>query len=320
MISVVLPCYNEKDTLPEAHARFTFALDKMGEPWEILVVNDGSHDASSEILKSIHQKDPRWKVINFSRNYGHQAALSCGLAHAAGDAVVLMDLDLQDPPEVLPELIAEWRNGYQVVYAIRKKRKEHFIKRALYFFFYRLLKMVSNIDIPLDSGDFCVMDRQVVDVLNRLPERNRFLRGLRAWVGFRQKGVEYERQERFGGAPKFTYRKLMGLGLDGLFSFSKLPLQLIGYAGIVISSFSFLGAVFFIMHRMLDFKIFGFSPKDVPGTATVVVSILFMGGVQLVCLSIMGEYLGRVFDEVKQRPNWVIKDSLGFGTKTASHS
>lgn len=315
MISVVTPCYNESEILREAYARFTSALESLGEPWEVVVVNDGSSDGSREILHRIHMKDGRWKVINLSRNYGHQAALSCGMRYSSGDCVALMDLDLQDPPEELPRFIAEWRKGFQVVYAVRKKRKENVLKKLLYYVFYRLLKFVSNIDIPLDSGDFCVMDRQVVDIIQRMPERNRFLRGLRVWVGFRQTGLAYERPERFAGTPKYTFRKLFYLALDGLFSFSKMPLRLIALLGVFVSGVSFSGALFFVVHRLLDFKIFGFSPKDVPGTASIIVSVLFMGGIQMICLSVIGEYLGRVLDEVKRRPNWVVESSFGLSQK-----
>ena len=312
MISIVLPCFNEESVLPEAFRQLTEALASLGEPWEVIIVDDGSTDGSREFLRRLSRQDGRWKTIFFSRNFGHQAALSCGLDSASGACVIMMDLDMQDPPSVIHRFIAEWKRGYRVVYAVRMKRKENILKRTMYYLFYRFLSLISDIDIPLDAGDFCLMDRQVVDVIKRLPERNRFLRGLRVWVGFPQIGIEYERQSRAGGEPKYNIPKLISLALDGLFSFSKKPLRFIALLGIIISILSFLGAVFFILHRILNFTLFGFPAKNVPGTATIVVAVLFIGGMQLVCLSIIGEYLGRVFDETKSRPNWVVESRLGF--------
>jgi dolichol-phosphate mannosyltransferase len=312
VISLVLPCFNEESVLPEACRQLTDALVSLGEPWEVIIVDDGSTDGSREFLRGMSRQDSRWKAVFLSRNFGQQAALSCGLDAASGGCVILMDLDMQDPPSVIHRFIAEWKRGYRVVYAVRMNRQENILKRTLYFLFYRFLSLVSDIDIPLDAGDFCLMDREVVDVIKRLPERNRFLRGLRVWAGFPQMGVEYDRPSRLGGAPKYNASKLISLALDGLFSFSKKPLRFIALLGIIISAFSFLGTVFFILNRILNFTLFGFPAKNVPGTATIVVAVLFIGGMQLVCLSIIGEYLGRVFDETKGRPNWVVESRLGF--------
>ena len=208
MISIVIPVYNEKENISELYNRITSAAEQWGDDYEVVVVDDGSSDSSLQQLAMIHWQDPRWKVLSFSRNFGHQAAVSAGLFYSRGDVVALMDADLQDPPEELPRFLEKWREGYQVVYAIRTQRKEGLLKRACYKLFYRLLRRLASIDIPVDAGDFCVMDRMVVEVLRAMPERTRFVRGLRSWAGFRQVGVPYERSSRHAGAPKYTLSKL----------------------------------------------------------------------------------------------------------------
>jgi dolichol-phosphate mannosyltransferase len=265
-----------------------------------------------ELIRTIVERDPRWRAIRFARNFGHQAAVSAGLAHADGDAVIVMDADLQDPPEELHRFIAKWREGYEVVYAVRHKRKEGLLKRALYLFFYRLLARLAETPIPLDSGDFCLMDRKVVDLLRAMPERNRFVRGLRAWVGFRQIGLSYERQARAGGKPQYNLRKLIQLARDGVFSFSSSPLRLATRLGSVVSLVAFVGTVFTLAQRLFAdwFARIGMAPP--PGFATIVMAILFLGGVQLLCLGIIGEYIGRIYDEVKGRPHWIVWESAGF--------
>ncbi len=312
MISIVLPCYNEEAILPEALRRFTLAGQSFGKPYEILIINDGSRDNSQDIITDYSKSDPNVKLINFSRNFGHQAAISCGLRHASGNVVIVMDIDLQDPPEELHRFLAKWKEGYDVVYAVRQHRKENIFKRASYALFYKMLRRLANVDIPLDSGDFCVLDRKIVDLLNNMPERNRFVRGLRAWVGFKQIGIPYDRHARTAGETKYSLTKLFGLALSGLFSFSKFPLRFITVLGFSISIGSFAGLIFFTLHRLLDFKIFGYSPRDVPGTATIVTCLLFVGGIQLICLSFMGEYLGIIYEEVKNRPGWIIESRVGF--------
>lgn len=303
-ISVVIPAYNEQENIPLLYERLVAALEALGESFEIVLVNDGSRDRTLPILHELAARDPRVVAVDLARNFGHQIAISAGMAQARGRAVIIMDADLQDPPEVLGQFVARWRDGYEVVYAIREKRKEGVLKRAAYSGFYRLLKRVAQIDIPLDAGDFCIMDRRVVDLLVRMPERNRFVRGIRSWVGFRQVGLAYERQARNAGRPKYTLTRLIYLALDGLISFSYLPLRLISIAGIAVSLLSILIAVFYV----IQYFTVGLNP---PGFATLVVAIFFFAGVQLITLGVIGEYIGRIFEEVKSRPLYVIRDVRG---------
>ena len=310
-ISVVVPCYNEQEVLPQLFPRLTAAAEHWGLDFEIICVNDGSRDRTWELLQAQHQADPRWRVLSFARNFGHQAAASAGLYHARGDAVIIIDADLQDPPEQVDRLIAKWREGFHVVYAVRRQRRDHFLKRVLAWGFYRVLSKMVPFEIPADSGDFCLLDRKVVDVLNAMPERNRYLRGLRAWCGFRQVGVEFERHARAAGQPQYTFKKSLQLALNGIFSFSSVPLQLLSVTGLWISGLSLLGILFTLVQRLFEpfFARQGF--PLVPGYATLVICILFLGGVQLVSLGIIGQYIGRIYDEVKQRPPWIIADQAG---------
>lgn len=307
MISVVIPLYNEEENIPTLSKRLTEATKRWEEPFEAVLVNDGSTDSSMRLLDDLAAKDNRFRIIHFSRNFGHQPAISAGIKHAKGDAIIIMDGDLQDPPEVLEKFIAKWKEGFDVVYAIRRKRKEGFFKKAAYASFYRLLHTISDIDIPLDSGDFCLMDRKVVNALNHeMPEHIRFVRGLRAYAGFRQVGVEYERHERAAGEVKYTFKKLIQLALDGLFGFSTFPLRLATYVGFLVAIPSFLLGIFFIVHRLFNFKILGYSPEDTPGLATLAVGIFFLSGILLIILGIIGEYIGRIYIEVKKRPFYII--------------
>lgn len=310
-VTTVIPCYNEQEVLPLLFERFTAAADRWGMDWNVVCVDDGSRDATWEMLRRQAERDPRWQALALARNFGHQTAVSAGLYHADGDVVVVIDADLQDPPEELGRFLAKWAEGYEVVYAIRTRRKEGPLKRFCYWAFYRLMARLVSIPIPLDSGDFCVMDRKVVDVLKRMPERNRFVRGLRAWSGFRQVGLEYERHARAAGEVKYTFRKLLALALDGIFSFSLVPLKLATWLGFAVSLSALAGVLFTFSQRLFPalFARVGMAP--VPGYATIVIAILFLGGVQLSCLGILGEYLGRIFDEVKRRPQWVFRDSVG---------
>jgi dolichol-phosphate mannosyltransferase len=311
-ISVVIPCFNEGEVLGELYQRLSEAAKGWEDALEVVLVDDGSTDATWEKMEDIHQRDDRWHIVRFSRNFGHQTAVSAGLQYATGDAVIVMDADLQDPPEELHRFIEKWREGYEVVYAIRKQRKENVLKRVAYKGFYRLLSSLSRHDIPLDSGDFCLMDRTVVDLINQMPEKNRFVRGLRAWAGFRQTGVEYERRERAEGEPKYTFGKLMKLAIDGIFSFSAAPLRLATFLGLLVSAVAFFGIGFTLAQRFFSdwFAQFGLAP--VPGYATIVVSILFIGGVQLVCIGLVGEYVGRIYDETKRRPAWIVQEQKGW--------
>jgi dolichol-phosphate mannosyltransferase len=302
--SIVIPVYNEEHNIPELYQRLTDVMDILSESYEIIFVNDGSKDKSLGILKSLRKSDQSHiRIINFSRNFGHQRAISAGIDHARGQAVLIMDADLQDPPEVIPKFVEKWREGYEVVYAVREKRKEHILKRAAYRTFYLILRTVAKIDIPLDTGDFCLMDRRVVDAIKALPERNRFVRGLRTWVGFKQTGLSYEREARYAGETKYTFRKLVSLALDGLLAFSYLPLRLATMVGFGISGLSLLAALYYFAKAITR----GLNP---PGFATQVVLITFLGGVQLITIGIIGEYIGQLLEEVKHRPTYVVREVI----------
>jgi polyisoprenyl-phosphate glycosyltransferase len=281
-------------------------MKKLDSKYELIFVNDGSTDQSKSILNKLAKKDGAVKVLNFSRNFGHQIAVTAGLDYSQGDMVAILDADLQDPPEVLPEFFAEIKKGYDVVYAVRRHRKEPVLKRLMYFLFYRLLKLVASISIPLDSGDFCVMNKRVVALLKSLPERNRFIRGLRSWVGFRQTGLEYERHGRLAGKSKYTLTKMFKLAFDGIFSFSYVPLQLLTWGG-----FIFLLTAFFGIILTLYAKLFTniFIPRGFP---TTIIVILFIGGLNMFSLGIIGEYIGRIYDEVKKRQLYIIESKHGF--------
>lgn len=308
-ISIVIPCYNEEEVLPQLFRRLTAASKKWNMITEFICIDDGSIDQTAVLLKRQNEKNPYWKYLSFSRNFGHQTAISCGLYYASGDAVVIMDADLQDPPEELHKYIAKWQEGYDVVYAIRQKRKETALKRLGYWSFYRILSHLTNFDIPLDSGDFSIMDKKVVEILRAMPERNKFVRGLRAWSGFKQIGLPYERYARAAGETKYPFNKLIKLALDGVISFSGMPLVFASYFGILVSFVAFLGVLFTLAQRVFEgfFKHIGIGP--VPGYTTIVIAILFLGGIQLIFLGIIGSYISRIYDEVKGRPAWVIKES-----------
>jgi len=302
MYSVVIPVFNEEENLTELHTRLLKVITSYGN-FEIIYIDDGCTDRSRLLIKQFCSDNDEVKLISFSRNFGHQSAVTAGLNYASGDVVAVMDADLQDPPEVLPELFSEWDNGHQVVYAVRRKRREPWYKKIAYFFYYRLLKTVAEVNIPLDSGDFCAMDRVVVDNLNQLPEKNRFIRGIRAWVGFRQTGVEYERHSRFSGSPKYNLRKLLRLGYDGIFSFSKQPLVLSMRLGIVTTIVSFLYIAVTLWRKLA----YGIQPE---GWTSLMIVVLFFGGVQLLMIGILGEYLGRIFDETKGRPVYIVSETI----------
>jgi polyisoprenyl-phosphate glycosyltransferase len=303
-LSVVIPVYNEEQTLQTLVERLTRALESICHDWEVVFVNDGSVDRSGDLLHRFHAQDPRLKSIALSRNFGHQVAISCGLDYASGTGVIVMDGDLQDPPEVLPDLVARWREGWDVVYAVRQKRKENFVKRAAYKAFYWLLKRVSYLDIPLDSGDFSLIDRRVVNLLKRMPERNRFVRGLRTWVGLRQTGFVYARAARYAGESKYSFTKLLRLAFDGLVSYSYVPLRLVSNLGMLVSLTALGYMAYLLVVRLLG-------DRTIQGWTSTVVIMLFLGGTQLLALGIIGEYIGRIFEEVKQRPHYVVAELLG---------
>lgn len=311
LLSVVLPVFNEAAVLPLLFERVTKALEALDFRWEVVAVDDGSSDTSAALLRSFHAREPRWKTLMLSRNFGHQAAVSAGLHYTCGDVVAVLDADLQDPPEALGELLARWREGAEVVYAVRVGRKEHLLKRAAYAGFYRLLRRLSSIDIPLDAGDFCVMDRVVIDVLKSQPERARFVRGLRTWAGFTQVGVPVERKERAAGAPKYTLSKLFKLAFDGLVAFSSAPLRFAAFMGFLLCGLSVVSVALLLAWRAADITILEQRPAAALGWTSIVAVVLFVSGIQTLVLGIIGEYLGRMFDEAKGRSPWIVAEAHG---------
>jgi dolichol-phosphate mannosyltransferase len=313
MISVVLPVFNECENLDVLKTRLVPILEKITDgSFEILFVDDGSWDGSADLLDSFHAVDPRLKAIHFTRNFGHQVALQAGLDEAQGAAVVLMDADLQDPPEILDQFIEKWQQGYQVVFAVRRKRKEGLFKRMAYALFYRSMKAIADIDIPLDAGDFCLLDRRVVDTLVAMPERNRFLRGLRSWTGFKQASVEYERDSRYAGEPKYVLGKLVRLALSGYIGFSAMPLRASAWLGLFSAAVGFVMVLITVWSKLMSIS----TPR---GWASTVAIVLLMSGMQLIMLAVVGEYLSRVYDEVRQRPLYVVDYRAGVSnTNTTS--
>jgi len=309
MISIVVPCFNEAAVLPLLFDRIVDAAAALGDSWEVILVDDGSKDKTWQLIAERCDSDSRFRGIRFARNFGHQTAVSAGMAAAGGDYVAVLDADLQDPPELLRPMLDKMQEGYDVVYGVRRNRKEGLCLRAAYFLFYRILSWSSQISIPLDAGDFCLMSRRVVDAIGSMPERERFIRGLRAWTGFRQAGMEYERSSRAAGESKYNIRKLLRLGMDGIFSFSTTPLRLSSYLGIATAGFAAMAALFTLVQRLFSVQFAQIGLGPVPGYATTVIGVFFMGGVQLVCLGILGEYLGRIYAEVKARPYWVIAET-----------
>ncbi len=309
-LSVVVPCFNEQEVVGLTHQRLLAALGGVPElSLEIVYVDDGSSDDTPAILARLSEGDDRVVVVTLTRNFGHQAAVTAGLKHAAGDAVVVIDADLQDPPEVIPAMLEKWRAGYEVVYGVRAKRREAWAKRASYATFYRVLRWLAHVEVPLDSGDFALLDRQAVDMLNSLPERVRFVRGLRAWIGLRQIGLSYQRPLRPAGRSKYSTFRLVKLGLDGIFSMSSKPLTLISLLGIAASACSVLGFVLYLAWRLSGVEVLGVSPKDVPGFTSIILLLLLLSGIQLISIGIIGEYIARIYDETKERPTYLSRDA-----------
>ena len=305
VFSVVVPIWNEEAVIPELYRRVIETMDSTGTSWELICINDGSHDRSLQMLIELRAQDERVKVIDFSKNFGHQIAITAGADYAEGDAVIVMDADLQDPPDVVLRMIEQWRAGYEVVYAVRAKREgETWFKLLTAKLFYRLMQRISDVNIPLDAGDFRLMDRRVVLAMRQLREKYRFMRGLSSWVGFKQIGVEYERAERYAGETKYPLRKMLRLALNAITSFSYLPLQLATYFGFALAFVSLVGIVLTIFLRLSGSSAFA-------GQATTLVSVLFLGGIQLIFLGIIGEYLGRIYDEVKARPLYIVSRAYG---------
>ncbi|MEK7328986.1 MAG: glycosyltransferase family 2 protein [Chloroflexota bacterium] len=304
--SIVVPIFNEEEIIPEMHRRTSAMLDGLDGTSELILVNDGSRDRSLEIMRELAARDPRLKVISFSRNFGHQMAITAGIDHAAGDAVVVIDSDLQDPPEVIPELVKKWKEGYELIYAVRSERKgETFFKKFTASFFYRLIASMTELIIPADSGDFRLMDRKVVEAMKQVREHHRFMRGLSVWVGFKQVGVHYVRQERFAGVTKYPLKKMVRFATDGITSFSYVPLQFATSFGFVFAGLALVAIPIVAILRAFGNDFF-------TGQATTLLSVLLLGGVQLIFLGIIGEYLGRIYDEVKKRPLYIISEKLGF--------
>jgi len=310
-VSIIAPVYNEEAILHELHKRISETMESLGEPWELVLVNDGSWDRSFEIMQELHEQDSRVHIINFSRNFGHQIAITAGMDYAQGQAVVIIDADLQDPPSVILDMVEKWREGYEVVYAIRRERKgETRFKLWTAKMFYRLINKITGVNIPLDTGDFRLLDRKAVDALRQIREHHRFMRGLSVWIGFRQTGVTYVREERYAGETKYPLSKMLRFAMDGITSFSYLPLQLATYVGFTIAGLSVLGILLTIILRLSGSQAFY-------GQATTLVMVLFLGGIQLISLGIIGEYLGRIYDEVKNRPLYIVDEAVGFEPNNA---
>ena len=305
--SLIIPIYNEEETIAEMYRRVSSVMDGLDGTSELILVNDGSKDRSLLMLRELHNNDERVCYLSLARNFGHQVAVTAGLNFARGEAVIVLDADLQDPPELIPEMIELWQQDYQVVYAQRTKRlQESWFKRSTAFMFYRLLKLLADVDIPADTGDYCLMDRKVVDILNSMPERNRYIRGLRAWIGFRQTFVRFERDPRYAGQVKYTFSKSFSLALNSLVSFSRIPLRFSTYLGLFSAGLSLFMAILVLYWRIHESK------SPVTGFATIMIAIFFLGSVQLIGIGILGEYIGRIYEEIKGRPLYTIAEVSKF--------
>ncbi|MCC5601250.1 glycosyltransferase family 2 protein [Nostoc favosum] len=305
--SLIVPIYNEEEIIPELYRRLSAVMNRLDGLAELILINDGSRDRSLQLLRELHQKDPRICYLSFARNFGHQIAVTAGLNFVRGQVIIILDADLQDPPELIPDMIEKWRQGYQVVYAQRTQRlKEGWFKRFTAYSFYRVLKKLADVEIPTDTGDFCLMDRQIVDILNSMPERTRYIRGLRSWVGFQQTAIRFERNPRFAGEVKYTFSKSLALAINGLVSFSIVPLRLSTYLGLVAAAAAILMALLVLYWRL-------FVPHSpLTGFTIILMAIFFLGSVQLVSVGILGEYIGRIYEEVKARPLYTLAEVGGF--------
>jgi polyisoprenyl-phosphate glycosyltransferase len=301
--SIIAPIYNELENIPELHRRVSEIMDSTSEPWELILVDDGSTDGSTEVIRDLAQKDPCVRPVIFARNFGHQIAITAGWDYARGDAVVIIDADLQDPPELILEMAKKWKEGYEVVYAVRTEREgESWFKLWTASLFYRLIYRITDVKIPLDTGDFRLMDRKVVNVLRQMRERHRFPRGMSAWVGFKQVGVEYKRAARKAGETKYPFRKMFRLALNAITSFSYFPLQVATFFGFASAGIAIIAIPVVVALRLAGSHFF-------EGQTTTLISVLFLGGVQLISLGILGEYVGRLYDEAKGRPLYIVRDA-----------
>jgi len=301
--SVIAPVYNEIESVAAFCEKVTEVMETLNSPWELVLVDDGSTDGSTDKIKKMAAENSHIQPVIFARNFGHQIAVTAGLDYAVGDAVIIIDADLQDPPEVMLNLIAKWKEGFEVVYAVRRKREgESRFKIATAAFFYRLIQGSTDVKIPLDTGDFRLLDRKVVDVMGQMRERHRFLRGMSAWVGYRQVGVEYDRKERFAGSTKYPFKKMLQLALNAITSFSYFPLQMATYIGFAAAGMSIVAIPIVIYLRLSN-------RAELSGQATTLIAVLFLGGVQMITLGILGEYIGRIYDEVKGRPLYIVSEA-----------
>ncbi len=301
--SIIIPVYNEELVVRETYSRLKAVMDKADGSYELLFVNDGSQDKTIDILKELAVQDRHVKYLDFSRNFGHQIAITAGMDHATGSAIVVIDADLQDPPELILDMIEKWKEGYEIVYAKRTKRKgETFFKKQTAKIFYRLLRASTDIEIPLDTGDFRLLDRKVCDQLKGMKEQSRFVRGLVSWVGFKQTAIEYERDERLAGETKYPLKKMLKFSMDGITSFSYKPLKLASLLGVMLSAASSL-AILIVLYQRL------FTDTTIPGWSSLLLTMLFFNGVMLIMLGVIGEYIGRIYDEAKNRPLYILRDS-----------
>ena len=302
--SIVAPVYNESGNVAELYRRVKATMDDVGEEWELILVDDGSTDGSTDKIRELAEQDKHVRPVIFARNFGHQLAVTAGLDYSRGKAVVMIDADLQDPPEVIKDLIAKWREGYEVVYAVRAEREgETWFKLFTAKLFYRIIYRITDVNIPMDTGDFRLLDRKVVSVLNQMRERHRFLRGLSVWVGFKQTGVDYKRAARFSGETKYPLKKMMKFAWDAITSFSYFPLQVAMYLGFISAGLSILAIPVVALLRLTT------AGHELTGQATTLIAVLFLGGVQLISLGILGEYIGRLFDQAKGRPLYIVRDA-----------
>lgn len=301
--SIIAPIFNELENIPELYPRVRDVMEQTGEPWELILVDDGSTDGSTDVIRTLAENDARVKPVIFARNFGHQIAVTAGLDYSRGDAVVIIDADLQDPPEVILDLIGKWREGYEVVYAVRAEREgESWFKKTTASLFYRVIYRITDVNIPLDTGDFRLMDRKVVNVMNQMRERHRFLRGMSSWVGYKQTGVTYKRKARFAGETKYPFSKMLKLALNAITSFSYFPLQLATYIGFITAGLSVIAIPVVVLLRLI-------TGTTLEGQATTLIIVLFLGGVQLISLGIIGEYIGRIYDEAKGRPLYIVAEA-----------
>lgn len=312
--SIIAPIYNEEGNIPFLYERISKVMDATGESWELVTVNDGSRDRSIELLEDLSRKDPRIRIVNFARNFGHQTAVTAGMHYASGEAIVIIDADLQDPPELILEMIERWKAGYHVVYAVREQRKgESWFKLLTAKVFYRLIYRITDVDIPLDTGDFRLMDRKVVNALNAMKEHNRFIRGMTSWVGFKQTGISYVREARHSGETKYPLKKMVRFAMDAITGFSYFPLQIMIYVSLILGGLAVLAIpVIAVLRVLLGFQFLG-------GQVTMIVLLLIVSAFLLFFMFMLGQYVARIYDEVRGRPLYIVADEIGFEPQNVNH-